>query len=127
MKTIKFLSIAFLSIISFQFASAQTFSKSEIIKVNGNCGQCKKHIESSALKAGATAANWDKKTKFLEISYDPAITNSAKIETAIADAGYDTQDVKASDSAYKKLDDCCQYDRVALTPSTDNGNSTKKE
>lgn len=119
MKTIKFLSILFISILSFQFSSAQSASKFETIKVNGNCNSCKKHIESSAIEAGATAANWDKKTKFLQISYDPAITNSAKIQTAIAAAGYDTQDFKASDSSYNQLDDCCQYDRVALTAAND--------
>ncbi len=110
MKISKLFSILFFSILSFQFSSAQT-AKSETVKVNGNCGMCKKHIEKSALQAGATAATWDKKTKFLQISYDPAVTNSAKIQTAVADAGYDTQDFKASDSAYYKLDECCQYDR----------------
>jgi len=119
MKKIKFFSILFFSILSFQFSSAQT-AKSESIKVNGNCEMCKKHIEKSALEAGATAANWDKKTKFLQISYDPAVTNSAKIQTAIAAAGYDTQDFKASDSAYNKLDECCQYDRnVSSKENTD--------
>lgn len=111
MKTIKSFSILFFSILSFQFLSAQT-AKSETVKVNGNCGMCKKHIEKSALDAGATAANWNKKTKFLKISYDPAVTNSAKIQSAIAAAGYDTQDIKASDSAYYKLEECCQYDRA---------------
>jgi periplasmic mercuric ion binding protein len=110
MKIIKSFTILFFSILSFQFSSAQT-AKSETIKVNGNCGMCKKHIEKSAMEAGATAANWDKKTKFLQISYDPAITNSAKIQTAVAGAGYDTPDFKASDSAYDKLEECCQYDR----------------
>jgi hypothetical protein len=80
------------------------------------------------MKAGATVADWNKKTKFLQISYDPAVTNSAKIQTAIAAAGYDTQDFKASDSAYDKLDDCCQYDRGALTVDTGKkGKGDKKE
>ncbi|MEO9023259.1 MAG: copper chaperone [Ginsengibacter sp.] len=119
MKAIKFLGVLFLSMISFQFASAQTNVKTETIKVNGNCGTCKKTIESSAMAAGATLADWNKKTKFLQINYDPAVTSSAKIQTAIAAAGYDTQDFKATDSAYSKLDDCCQYDRVALTDKKD--------
>src|SRR6185312_4686660 len=122
MKIIRFFSILFFSIVSFQFCSAQT-TKSETIKVNGNCGMCKKHIEKSALEAGATAANWDKKTKFLQISYDPAVTNSAKIQTAVAASGYDTQDFKASDSAYNKLDECCQYDRSVSSKE----NTDKKE
>ncbi len=113
MKITKFVSILFFMILCFQLCSAQT-AKSETIKVNGNCGMCKKHIEKSALEAGATMANWDKKTKFLQISYDPAVTNSAKIQTAVAAAGYDTEDFKASDSAYNKLDECCQYDRAVF-------------
>lgn len=122
MKIIKIFSILFFSVLAFQFCSAQTM-QSETIKVNGVCGMCKKHIEKSALDAGATAATWDKKTKFLQISYDPAVTNSAKIQTAVAGAGYDTQDFKASDSAYYKLEECCQYDRgVSLKD-----NSSKKE
>ncbi|HXR83713.1 MAG TPA: hypothetical protein VN722_05360 [Hanamia sp.] len=112
MRRFQIFAILIFSLLSFQFSSAQTAAKTESIKVNGNCSSCKKHIESSALDAGATVANWDKKTKFLQISYDPAITNSAKIQIAIAAAGYDTQDFKASDDAYKKLDECCRYDRV---------------
>ena len=113
MKAIKLFGILFMGIFSFQFASAQT-SKTQSIEVNGNCGMCKKNIEKSALAAGAATANWDKKTKFLNISYDPAVSNSAKIQMAVAAAGYDTEDYKASDSAYQKLDECCQYERKDL-------------
>ncbi|MEO8721884.1 MAG: copper chaperone [Ginsengibacter sp.] len=118
MKAIKFFSILFFSIISFQSSEAQT-AKSESVKVNGNCIDCKKQIENSAIAAGATVANWNKNTRFLQISYDPATTSSAKIQSAIAAVGYDTQDYKASDSAYNKLDDCCQYDRAALKSNSD--------
>lgn len=112
MKPIKLFSILAISLFSFQLLSAQSADKTDNIKVNGNCGMCKKNIEKSALASGATLANWDKKTKFLQISYDPAVTDPIKIETAIASAGYDTRDVKASDSAYFKLEECCQYDRT---------------
>jgi hypothetical protein len=113
MKTIKLFGLLLFSIFSFQFAGAQT-TKTETIAVNGNCGSCKKKIEKSALAAGAATANWDKKTKFLNISYDPAVSNPAKIETAVAAAGYDTENVKASDKAYSDLDECCQYERKDL-------------
>lgn len=113
MKSLKLYSILFISLFAFQFSFGQT-SQTETIAVNGNCGMCKKHIEKSALDAGATAATWDKKTKFLSVSYDPAVSNSKKIQTSIAQSGYDTQDVKASDSTYYKLEECCQYDRKEL-------------
>ena len=119
MKPVKLFSFVFFSIFTFQFSFAQA-SKTETITVNGNCSMCKKHIEKSALAAGATTANWDKNTKFLSISYNPAISNSAKIQTAVAEAGYDTGDFKASDSAYFKLDECCQYDRKELKNSKKN-------
>jgi mercuric ion binding protein len=81
------------------------------IKVSGNCGMCKKHIEKAAKDAGATSASWDKVSKLLTISFDASKTNTDKIETSIAGAGYDTEHKQATEEAYKKLDECCQYDR----------------
>ncbi len=113
MKTMKLSFLLFISVFAFQSIFAQS-AKTETIKVNGNCGSCKKSIEKSALSAGAATAEWDKKTKFLNISFDPAVSNSGKIQSAIAAAGYDTQDFKASDSSYNKLEECCQYERKNL-------------
>ena len=81
------------------------------IKVSGNCGMCKKHIEKAAKDAGATSASWDKVSKLLTISFDASKTNTDKIETSIAGAGYDKEHKQATEEAYKKLDECCQYDR----------------
>lgn len=119
MKNLKLFSVLFIVIFSFTFANAQT-TKTETIVVNGNCGMCKKNIEKSAIAAGAITANWDRKTKFLNISFDSAVSNSAKIQTAIAQDGYDTQDFKASDSAYNKLEECCQYERKELKTTKKN-------
>lgn len=114
MKTIKILSLFFISLFAFQFGNAQTISDS--VMVNGNCGSCKKTIEKSALAAGAETAFWNKESKFLTISYNPAKSNPGKIQQSVAKAGYDTQDFKANDKAYKGLDECCQYDRTELKP-----------
>ena len=100
------LCLSFLTFSIFTFAQAPTK-----IKVSGNCGMCKKHIEKAAKDAGATTASWDKVTKLLTVSFDATKTNTDKIETAIAGAGYDTEHKEASQEAYKKLDECCQYDR----------------
>jgi hypothetical protein len=54
------------------------------------------------------------------VNYDAAKTSSLDIQKSIAAVGYDTQDVKADDAAYKKLPKCCQYKRE--TPGKDVGN-----
>jgi hypothetical protein len=95
-----------LMVCSFTFAQKPTQ-----IKVSGNCGSCKKHIEKAAMDAGATTATWDKTTKLLALTFDANKTNTDKIETAIAGVGYDTEHKVATEEAYKKLDECCQYDR----------------
>jgi len=106
MKKTLILCLSFLTFSIFTFAQAPT-----TIKVSGNCGSCKKHIEKAAKDAGATNATWDKVTKLLTVSFDASKTNTDKIETAIAGAGYDTEHKEATQEAYKKLDECCQYDR----------------
>ena len=96
---------------------AQQGVQKDTIKVWGNCGMCKKKIEKSAKAAGATTASWDAESKMLQVSYAPAKTSGTKIQQAIALTGYDTQDFKADDKAYIKLDACCQYDRKEEKPA----------
>jgi copper chaperone CopZ len=110
MKTLNIYAAILFSIFSLN-SFAQTSVKKETIKVWGNCGSCKKKIEKSAKAAGASFASWSEKTKLLTVSYNTSKSNSEKIQKAVAASGYDTQDFKADDKAYKKLDACCQYDR----------------
>ena len=110
MKSLLF-SFVFILMASIGFAQ----SKSETLKVSGECGSCKKKIEAAAKKAGASYAVWNVNSKELTIKYNSTSTNSAKIQKAIADVGYDTPDFKATDEAYNKLDGCCQYDRTSTT------------
>ena len=102
------LSFVFVSITSFGFGQTKT----ENLKVAGECGTCKKKIETAAKKAGATFATWNVDSKELTVKYNSTSTNTAKIQKAIAEAGYDTPDFKATDEAYNKLDGCCQYERT---------------
>lgn len=102
-------SLVFVSLASMGFAQTKT----ETLKVSGECSLCKKKIESAAKKAGASYALWDVDSKELTIKYNSTSTNTANIEKAIAAGGYDTPDFKTTDEAYNKLDKCCQYERVA--------------
>ena len=86
--------------------------KTETIKVWGNCGMCKKTIEKAAYSKNVNYASWNEDTKMLTVKY-PLVgaTNSDIIQRAVAAAGYDTEKFTASNEAYNKLRNCCQYDR----------------
>jgi len=114
MKTFKILSVAILATCLCNLSFAQAVKK-ESFKVSGECGMCKKKIEKAAKTAGAVYAVWSTETKVLTVKYNSASTNAAKIQHKIADAGYDTPGFKATEEAYSKLDDCCQYEREGVT------------
>lgn len=99
--------------IMFCFLSLSMFaqSKTDTVKVWGSCEDCKAKIEKAAKKAGATSADWSDETYLLVVNYNSDKTSSFAIQKSIAAVGYDTQDVKADDAAYKKLPKCCQYKR----------------
>ena len=104
-----------LGVMSFCSASLFAQTKTDTVKVWGNCDECKSKIEKAATKAGASTASWSDETYLLAVNYDETKTSVLDIEKAIAAVGYDTQDVKADDAAYKKLPKCCQYDRKPAT------------
>lgn len=79
--------------------------------VSGNCDMCKARIEAGAKKGGAIKANWDESTHVLQVVFDPVKSTLDQIHQGVANAGYDTDKVKAPESAYNKLPACCQYER----------------
>lgn len=112
MHTLFKFSVLLLSIVFFNISSYAQESKTDTIKVFGNCNMCKEKIEGSLKeKDGITAKNWDKKTKLLVVTYDAAKISKEQIGQKIADVGYDNQYATATEKAYKKLHSCCQYDR----------------
>ena len=107
MKNLKFLIAAIMLCLGLS-SYAQT--KTETIKVAGNCGSCQKHIETAAKGAGAEKAKWDKKTKILTVTYDASKTTNDAIQKKVASVGYDTEKYPGDEKAYKSLDECCQYE-----------------
>ena len=83
--------------------------------VFGICNMCKSRIERRTQKViGVASAKWDKKTKILKVSYDTKQTTVKEIKQVLADAGHDTEDIKADLAAYDNLPACCLYDRNDL-------------
>jgi len=115
MKTLNLYAAILFSIFAINISFAQTAVKKETLKVWGNCGMCKKTIEKSARSAGASYASWNEGSKQLKVTYAVSKTSGTKIQQAIANAGYDTQDFTADNAAYNNLHSCCQYERKAAS------------
>lgn len=73
------------------------------------CGMCKKRIESYMLREdGVQKVDVNYKTKKTKVTYVAERTNIENIKTAIANVGYDADDVTANEDSYKELPKCCQ-------------------
>ena len=83
--------------------------KTEECAVAGVCGMCEKRIEKAALIKGVKMVEWDKSTQKLKVVYSPKKVELKQILKSVADAGHDTDKIKAGDEAYGKLPDCCKY------------------
>ncbi len=102
-------------------------TKTEKIKVAGNCGMCEARIEKAAQSVeGVTTADWDKESKQLTVSFDDAKTNVDKIQKAVANVGHDTEMHKADEEVYNKLPACCKYERTAKQTDSCCSNSSKE-
>jgi copper chaperone CopZ len=106
---IKIIAVILITALSVNTISAVGKFKKESFKVSGNCEMCKKTIESSLKVDGVEAALWNPDSKKLQVKYDPAVITIDKIHHLVADAGYDTDLVKADEKAYNGLAKCCQY------------------
>jgi len=110
MKTVKIIIIAILTfVITSTVYSQSATTKTETIKVSGNCDMCKARIEKAAKIDGVTKAEWSKKDKTLTATFDPAKNTIDVIGKKIAEAGHDNEKAKATDAVYNKLHSCCKY------------------
>lgn len=106
-------------LLSITFANAQIKNaKTETAKIYGNCGMCKKTIETAANVTKTAKVDWNVDTKMASITYDTKKTNPDEILKRIALAGYDSDKFLAPDAVYDKLHGCCQYDREAKVVAT---------
>ncbi|MCU4176485.1 heavy-metal-associated domain-containing protein [Carboxylicivirga sp. N1Y90] len=80
------------------------------VSVKGNCDMCKARIEEAAMNVmGVSMAVWNVNNQELNVIFDESQLDLKAIESAIAKAGHDTQNIAAKDESYKSLPDCCKY------------------
>jgi hypothetical protein len=118
-KSISKILVAIGALLSLTACNAQIKnSKTEIVKIYGNCGMCEAKIEKAGNIKNVAKVDWNGDTKMATISYNAKLTNQDAILKRIANAGYDSDKFLAADNVYSKLHDCCQYDREAKSPLT---------
>lgn len=100
---------AVISISSFASAQTKALMTSKIATRTVQCDMCKERIESYLKRYdGVTYVNVNVKKKETTVKYLTDRTNIENIKTAIANAGYDADDVPANPDAYKDLPKCCK-------------------
>ena len=73
------------------------------------CEQCKNRIERSlAGEEGVASSKVDFKHGLTTVKFYSDRTNIENVKTAIANAGYDADNVTANEESYKKLPTCCK-------------------
>jgi len=97
------------------FGNLQAQNETSIIeefKVYGNCGMCEARIEKAVKSLdGVASAEWDKKTKLIEVKYNPDKVELMDVHKAIAKVGHDTEKMEVENEVYEQLPACCQYER----------------
>ncbi|MDR6560564.1 MULTISPECIES: heavy metal-associated domain-containing protein [Arcicella] len=81
------------------------------IKTSAICEMCKERIEKKlAFTKGVSESNLniESKEKIVTVTYNPKKTSVEKIKKAIADVGYDADEVTANAKGYEKLPSCCK-------------------
>lgn len=93
---------------------AQDATTAELkIKTSAVCDMCKETIEKHmAFEKGIKKSSLDVESKILTVTYNPAKITPEQIRKAVAQSGYDADDVPANPKAYKKLDACCKKGAV---------------
>ncbi|MEO1010238.1 MAG: metal transporter [Bacteroidota bacterium] len=91
-------------------AFAQEKNKKIAMEVDGKCEMCKTRIEKAALgEKGVKYALWDIPSHQLSLIIDERRTDPMKVKMALARAGHDTKELKATDEAYATVHPCCKY------------------
>jgi len=114
MNSIKKILMAITLLLSVTVASAQIKnSKTETVKIYGNCDMCKSTIETAGTLKKVAKVEWNKDTKMATLTYDSTKTSQDEILKRVALAGYDSDKYLAPDDVYDALHGCCQYEREA--------------
>jgi periplasmic mercuric ion binding protein len=96
----------------FSFASSAQIKAVQTAKISiptVQCDMCKKRIEDVLKRYdGVQTVNVNVKKKEVTVKYLTDRTNEEVIKAAIANAGYDANEIAANPDVYKTLPKCCK-------------------
>ena len=110
MKTFKLLMLLLVAATTTSLAQAKKVLQTVTIKTpTVQCEMCKERIEKFMAKEdGVTKTVVDYKRKTAKVTFWTDRTNIENVKTAIANVGYDADDVTANPEFYNKLPLCCK-------------------
>ena len=109
MKSIKLTLLALVGLVSIAFAQQKEVQKVVIKTPSVQCEMCKDRIEKyMSREPGITAVKVDYKKKTTTVSYLTDRNDLEQIKAAIANVGYDADEVTAEETSYAKLPKCCK-------------------
>jgi mercuric ion binding protein len=102
--------IAFFGLISIGFSQVKKGVQTVTIQTpTVQCENCKKRIEAYMMREpGVQKVNVDYKKKVTKVTFVAERTNIENIKTAIANVGYDADDVAANEDSYQRLPKSCK-------------------
>jgi copper chaperone CopZ len=117
----------FLFVALFGFLAMAAPPKKIVIQTNAICGMCKTNIEESlgALE-GVKKVELDLVTKKVKVKYDDKVLDVATLRQAIANTGYNADDVMARPKAQEALAACCKPKKAASACCSDKAKSCAK-
>lgn len=99
-------------LIAFSFVTQAQQKKPITLKVstpNAVCAQCKARIEEYLkVEEGVVKVTVNPQGKYTTVLYLADRTNPENIRTAIANVGYDADEIKANEDSYKALPKSCK-------------------
>lgn len=116
-----------LFIVALGFFAMAAPPKKIVIQTNAICGMCETNIETGLLAIeGVQKADLDLVTKKVKIKYDADLVDVATLRQAIANVGYNADDVPARPKAQEALAACCKPKKAAAACCADKTKACKK-
>jgi len=101
--------ICLITISAISFSQTKTLETAKIKTPNALCEACKTRIETYLKRYdGVTSINVNFRRGETTVKYLTDRTNIEEIKTAIANIGYDADDITANPEAYKRLPITCK-------------------